>query len=272
MADRSGAVALRAMTAGPCDTSPHRGRTTVATVNDSVVRTAGTPSRAWRMREWPNDDTVAHLIFVDHLVVPTSAEIAAAVEHAHRRGAQSIRTSALFPSAAAVLANAGFRTIDELALLRLRLDGDVIAALPPTRRRLRALHPWSHGQAADVDRDAFGSLWGNDAPSLRDICRATPLHRARAVREGRRLVGFAISGAAADNGYLQRLAVASDHRRRGLARDLVADSLRWMHSTARLHALVNTGVENEAALELYATFGFQRLRDVLTIAERRLDG
>lgn len=223
------------------------------------------------MRQWPNDDTVAHLIFIDHQAVPTNDDIAAAVEHAQRRGARSIRTSALFPRATTVLSDAGFRAVDALALLRLRLDDDVIEALPPPGRRLRVLRPWSHRQAADVDGDAFGSLWGNDAASLRDIRRATPVHRALAVRDRRRLVGFAISGAAADNGYLQRLAVASDHRRRGVARDLVADSLRWMHAGARLHALVNTGVDNRAALELYGAFGFERLTDVLTIAERRLD-
>ncbi len=222
------------------------------------------------MREWPNDSTVAHLIFVDHQAVPTTDEIAGAIAHAHHRGARAIRTSALFPRAAAVLGDAGFATINELALLRLRLDDDVIAGLAPVRRT-RALQPWSHRRAAAVDQDAFGLLWGNDTASLRDIRHATPLHRARAVRQDGRIVGFAISGAAADNGYLQRLAVASDHRRRGVARDLVADALRWMHQRQRLHALVNTGVENHAALELYASIGFERLTDVLTIVERRLD-
>ena len=224
------------------------------------------------MRQWPNDVTVAHLIFVDHQETPTPAEIEAAVAHAQRKGARSIRTSALFPAAAAIMSDAGFSVIDELALLRTRLDDDVIAALPEPNRRLRQLHPWTHHQAARIDQDAFGLMWGNDAASLRDIRRATPHHHASAVRTDGRLVAFAISGAAGDNGYLQRVAVATDHRRRGIARDLVADALRWMHERRRLHALVNTGVGNEAALALYSDFGFERLDDVLTIAERRLTG
>ncbi len=247
-------------------------RSTVDSVNDSVVRTASAPARTWRMRQWPNDVTVAHLIFVDHQHTPTPEAIDAAIAHAKRKGARTIRTSALFPAAAAVAVGAGFSVIDELALLRVRIDGDVIAALPQPTHRLRNLQPWAHHQAARVDRDAFGLLWGNDAASMRDIRRATPHHRARAVRADGRLVAFAISGAAADNGYLQRVAVADDHRRRGIARDLVADSLRWMHERRHLHALVNTAVGNDAALSLYRSFGFEQLEHVLTIAERRLSG
>ncbi len=224
------------------------------------------------MRQWPNDVTVAHLIFVDHQVTPTPDDIEAAVAHAQRKGARSIRTSALFPAAARVVLDCGFSVIDELALLRARLDDETIAALPDPSHRLRPLHPWTHHQAARVDQDAFGLMWGNDPASIRDIRRATPDHHACAVRSDGRLVAFAISGAAADNGYLQRVAVTVDHRRRGIARDLVADSLRWMHERRRLHALVNTGVGNAAALSLYAAFGFKRLDDVLTIAERRPTG
>ena len=69
---------------------------------------------------------------------------------------------------------------------------------------------------------------------------------------------------------LQRIAVDSEHRRRGIARDLVVDALRWMHHDRRSRCLVNTGLDNSAALALYEGLGFERLSDVLTIAERRI--
>lgn len=222
------------------------------------------------MRQWPNDPGVAHLIFVDHQLVPTSESIESAVAHAERKGARSIRTSALFPASAEVLAAAGFRPIDRLALLRLQLDDSTTAELRPTSRRIRTLHPWMHHRAAQVDQAAFGSLWGNDAAGLRDVRRATPVHHARMVRTGRHLTAFAMSGAAADSGYLQRIAVSPDQRRRGVARDLVIDALHWMHTHGRSRCLVNTGVDNAAALALYEQLGFERLDDELTIAERRL--
>lgn len=219
------------------------------------------------MREWPNDPTVAHLIFVDHADVPTDDDIVRAIEYARDRGARAIRTSALFPQPADVVLAHGFRPIDRLALLTRPISARAVSrATRPTRPML----PWHHAAVAEVDRDAFGPLWGNDTASLRDIRRATPHHRARIVRDGRTIAGFAISGAAGDNGYLQRLAVASTHRRSGHARDLVADALRWMQASGATSALVNTGVGNAAALALYEAFGFHRLAQELTIAELRI--
>ncbi len=113
-------------------------------------------------------------------------------------------------------------------------------------------------------------MWGNDTSSLREIRRATPHNRARLVRDGRDIAGFAISGAALDNGYLQRLSVAAAHRRRGIARSLVLDALNWMSSRGLTAAFVNTGVTNDAALRLYDSLGFELLADELIIAEYRL--
>lgn len=246
------------------------GRATVAHVNGSVVRTTSGGSRSWRMRQWPNDVSVAHLIFVDHRALPTADAVEAAVEHARRKGARAVRTSAMFPSAAAVVLDSGFAPIDELALLQLDLRDDVAEAWPPSRHKIRSLAPWMHPRAAELDRAAFGPMWGNDAASLRDVQRATPISHARAVRIDRRLAGFSIAGAAADSGYLQRLAVDPDRQRGGIARDLVVDALRWMRRIDRSRCLVNTGLDNQGALALYEGIGFRRLDDVLTIAERRL--
>jgi ribosomal-protein-alanine N-acetyltransferase len=223
------------------------------------------------MRQWPSDATVAHLIFVDHLVVPTSDTVGAAIEHARRKGARVIRTSALFPRATDVLAAIGFEPIDRLALLRLAVD-DVVEHLPAAGRRSTSMLPWHHHHAARVDREAFGLMWGNDATSLRQIRTATPAHRARVLRVDGRIAGFAISGLAGSNGYVQRLAVAPEHRRAGIARELTVDAVWWMHARRATTAFVNTGVTNTAALALYDGLGFERTDDELTIAELRLTG
>lgn len=239
------------------------------------------------MRAWPGDSTVAHLIFLDHLHVPDDDELADALRHAERKGARAVRTSAMFPDVAEVVLAAGFSTIDRLALLRLDLDdwveGDHSSDERPADERrgddrsgtspeLAAMRPWHRQRCAAIDRAAFGLRWGNTPSSLRDISVATPLHSGRVARFGRRIEGFAISGAAAEQGYLQRLAVAPDARRRGVATALVADSLRWMRARGLETALVNTGVDNHGALALYDSVGFRRLDDELTIAERVLAG
>jgi ribosomal protein S18 acetylase RimI-like enzyme len=229
----------------------------------------GGTARTWRMRQWPNDATVAHLIFLDHLTVPTFDDIDAAVDHARRKGARVIRTSALFPRAAEIVMSSGFHSIDRLALLQVAI-ADVVDDLPAPRRRTSPMQPWHHRRVARVDQDAFGPLWGNDPTSLREIRRATPTHRARVVCRSREVVGFAIAGLAGSNGYLQRLAVGVDRRREGVARDLVTDAVRWMHGRRASTAYVNTGTSNAAALELYDGLGFVRLDHELQIAELRL--
>lgn len=228
------------------------------------------------MKAWPGDRTVAHLIFLDHLHVPTDDELTEAVLHATRKGARAVRTSAMFPNVADVVLAAGFSTIDRLALLRLDLDGldDQSADADTSRDRvaltLAPMRAWHRHRCAQIDRASFGLRWGNTPASLREITMATPQHRGRVARVGRRVEGFAISGAAAQQGYLQRLAVSPDVRRQGLARELVADSLRWMQRCGLDSALVNTGVDNDGALALYESVGFRRLDDELTIAERIL--
>jgi len=226
----------------------------------------------WRLRSWPNDPTIAHLIFVDHLSLPSAASVGAAVDRARSAGARAIRTSALYPRVAEVLASVGFETIDRLVLLRHHLDAPIISDRHQLVHRPRAFRPWHLSRAALVDQDAFGSMWGNDAASLREIRSATPHNRARLVRVGGHIAGFAISGAALDNGYLQRLSVDSAHRRQGIAHDLVLDSLQWMYERRLTAAFVNTGVDNQAALQLYDRLGFVSVDDELVIAERRLTG
>jgi ribosomal protein S18 acetylase RimI-like enzyme len=220
------------------------------------------------MRAWPSDASIAHLIFTDHQHVPTGDEIADAVAHARRKGARAIRTSAMFPDATDVVLGHEFVAIDRLALLTFDLDVEL--PRPGGAARLGRIRPWHLAGCAQIDRDSFGLLWGNTPASLRDIRTATPWHLARIARTDNGVVGFAISGAAAEQGYLQRLAVSPSARRRGIARDLVIDALTWMQRRSLRMALVNTGVGNDGALALYESIGFSRLTDELVIAERRL--
>ena len=232
------------------------------------MRTANGVARTWRLRPWPNDPTVTHLIFIDHLNLPSVTDLQQALETSRSRGALAVRTSAMFPGAADIAQAAGFEPIDHLALLRLDLH-HTPKVRSDGRRRTRALRSWHHGRAAVVDQDAFGAVWGNDSRSIADIRDATPAHRARWACVTGEFAGFAISGAAGDNGYLQRLAVAPNHRRHGIARDLALDALDWMRHQRLTAALVNTGVENGAALSLYLSLGFTQLNEQLTIAEHR---
>lgn len=227
---------------------------------------ATTGARA-RLGAWPHDPDVVQIVMLDHQMVPTVADVRRWIEEATDGEPHRVRTGALFPAAAAAFAEAGFEVIDSLVLLEARLDRSTLRhnRRPwPTTRRMRA---GQLAQVAALDRDAFGDTWGNDERALRDIATATPRHRSRVVTSDGRLDGFAISGQSGRTGYLQRLAVDPRARRRGIAQLLVIDAMRWMVRRGASNVLVNTALDNEAALRLYHGLGFERRPESLSILE-----
>jgi ribosomal protein S18 acetylase RimI-like enzyme len=244
-------------------------------VRGSVDRALG---RRVRARPSAFDPSVIHLALADQGIVPDPDELASWVDAvAGHDGVRAIRTGALFAAAADRFADAGFAVVDTLMLLRADL-GDPSVERP--RRRADATAPLrarQHGAAAVIDCAAFGPNWGNGAADLAEIRKATTTHRARMRRAGsakpgrlgRRgpIVAFAISGAAGGQGYLQRLAVMPEHQRQGHGRALTIDSLAWMRRRRLGQAVVNTGIDNEAARVLYESLGFRPISDRLVVMQ-----
>ena len=124
---------------------------------------------------------------------------------------------------------------------------------------------------AEIDQSAFPEGWRNDAASLVEIAEATPAARSRLARGSstKRVLGFAITGQAGTTGYLQRLAVDPDAQRMGIGRQLVDDAVEWLMRRGSSRALVNTGVDNHAAIRMYERASFGRLDDELVVLEHR---
>lgn len=224
------------------------------------------------VRPWPHDPTIAHLVVLDVASTPTVDQIVELTQQTFSDPAiRSIRTSALFPGPRDRFAEAGYTTCERLALLDRPVD-----RIEPIRRRpdragpdvkLSRLGQRRLAEAAAIDDAAFPEGWGNTADTLADIIGATPKQRSRMALDGSTPVGFSITGLAGTTGYLQRLAVHPDHHRRGIARLLVDDVLRWLQRRGASTVLVNTGVDNEPALELYRSLGFRDRRDELVVME-----
>lgn len=234
------------------------------------------PTARAELRRWPLDPTTAHLVLLDVDMEPTADAIAGWVRSAFEPDdVRRVRTGALFPRAATAFLDAGFVEADRLTLLERalhdRVDVTAPAGLSTARMRARDLPA-----AAAIDAVSFPDGWRHDADSLDEIARATPQSRRRLVRSdashrrvrGRRApIGFAITGSAGSVGYVQRLAVHPDARRLGAARLLVDDALDWLVRRGARRALVNTGADNLAALDLYLRAGFERARDELVVVE-----
>lgn len=228
-----------------------------------------------RLRTWPYEPDVAQIVLIDHAMTPDATDVGRWLDTVRQRGSGVVRTGALFPQAARAFTAVGFEPIDTLALLDLRLDQVRIDHLRSARRsqsanthrmRQQQLH-----ELAALDRAAFGDPWGNDTSAVSEIASATPRHRARVIKGSDGLIGYGISGLAGNNGYVQRLAVHPSAHGNGHGRTLLVDGLEWMHRRGATRALVNTGVDNQAALELYVSCGFTRCPEQLVILEATIN-
>ena len=121
-----------------------------------------------------------------------------------------------------------------------------------------------------VDHAAFSPFWRLDRRGLQEALKAVPTSRFRISPAGREPVGYAISGRASTQGYLQRLAVHPGQQRQGRGAELVADALCWMHRRGVARAVVNTQLGNEAALALYVGLGFRLQPAGLAVLRREL--
>lgn len=221
-----------------------------------------------RVQHWSYRPHTAHLVLYVQRSAPTIGDLNDWCGQLAALGYTHVRTSAVQGSTVSRLDAAGFRVLQDLALLA---HDDVAAAarrMRPHAGSTRRLLVADQRAASKVDLAAFGRDWALDDIALHEVGSATPRHRARAA--GDPLVGYAITGRDGRQAFLQRLAVAPTAQRQGHGYSLVADSLRWMARWRVERALVNTPVENDPALTLYRQVGFRMLNERLQVFERSL--
>ena len=128
------------------------------------------------------------------------------------------------------------------------------------------------------DYDAIRALWeeaglpikraGRDSREQFSAQMARGCQTVLGVRDGERLIGVVVATHDGRKGWINRLAVHPDYRRRGLARHLIAqaeDALR-----AQGMRIVAALVEewNEASLALFQATGYVLHRDIFYMTKR----
>ncbi|SUZ65354.1 uncharacterized protein METZ01_LOCUS18208, partial [marine metagenome] len=182
-----------------------------------------------------------------------SDEIRAALEVLALNGVKSVFTSAIGQPEQSFFMSLGFEVHEELLLLSNDLSMHVPKPGRATRRALRS----DRAHILDIDTSAFPRFWQFDTAGLSEAIKATPSSRVR-VNADLPPQGFAITGRAGRQGFLQRLAVHPTHQGGGLGRSLVADALSWLQKRRATDVLVNTQLGNLTALGLYESMGFTR--------------
>ncbi len=220
--------------------------------------TAATDVLAWgreraRAGPWRGDGRIAYLAPIPHGPVPSPEFLRRCLDTLAARGYTAVLTSALSPAEAQSFFAVGFSEHERLRLLSHDLRR--LPSAPPAQLRRGRKADWTEVLA--VDASAFDRFWRLDRGGLGEALAATPTTRFRvAVGASGSVVGYAVSGRAGADGYLQRLAVHPWQRRGGLGSALVVDGLRWMRRWKVRRAVVNTQLRNDAALALYLHLGF----------------
>ena len=180
-------------------------------------------------------------------------------------GVRDVITNALAPGASLPLVDAGFTVRERLHLLQLEL----VERGRATRRTRRAQRA-DRAAILEIDRAAFDDFWRFDDAALHEATRATPRSHLRVAAPNGRPCAYGLFGLAANNGYVQRLAVAPSDQSIGLGRALLGDGLHWLQRQGATRALVNTQHDNTRALSFYTRAGFVRLPVGLAVLGRAL--
>jgi ribosomal protein S18 acetylase RimI-like enzyme len=236
-----------------------------------------------RVGPWREHGPHGYLVPVTPPDLLHPAAIETAVARLAGQGYRTVLTSALLPEEQEPFLRCGFVVDQRLHLLHARLDRLPVTAVRPSG--LRRARSRERAAILSVDRLAFDGFWRLDALAFDEARRATPRSRVRVsaggrpddraggespTAGGRRLYGYAITGRAGRNGYLQRLAVHPDHQGRGIGLALVTDALLWLRRRGAERASVNTQEHNDRALALYERAGFVRQPHGLAVLRREV--
>lgn len=219
-----------------------------------------------RTGPWRGDGRIAYLAPLPDAPPPSPAFLQRCLGELAGRGFQSVITAALSVAERRAFYNAGFGDQEQLRMLTHDLEK--IPSLPPVpmRRARRA----DREAVLQVDAVTFSAFWRLDEWGLDQAVSATPSARFRVATDDDRIAGYAITGRAGTEGFLQRLAVHPTFQRAGRGRALALDGLHWLRRKGATRAVVNTQVGNTAAFDLYVGLGFRAQPDDLVVLRREL--
>ncbi len=220
--------------------------------------------RGWaraEARPW-NDETNDATI---RLVRGGAGFLHACAERLNGLGAPSVLSPPVSPGGRNTWTNAGFNEFVTLALMRRSLEEPA----PSPGHIVVAGKSLEVAGLLDTDHAAFPKFWRFNAGGFREAMRATSRSAVFIIRgpDGEP-VAFAIVGYGHAISYLQRVAVHPNWQGEGMGRSVVRAAIRSARTHGARAMLLNTQVDNEAAIGLYESEGFVTLPEPLAVFRR----
>ncbi|MHB8190160.1 MAG: GNAT family N-acetyltransferase [Ferrimicrobium sp.] len=215
--------------------------------------------RVVRLSPWYGSDGAVLVGMAPQLWQSDSSWLTRVQKEAAERGFSALLIQATSAVQRAMLERMSFEEVDELHVLFKSLR-DTLPSAPVTAQEfsIRRTREVDLAEVLRVDNRCFEPFWMMNEAALLEATMATPRYRFRIATAGHNdeIVGYAISGLGAGEGYLQRIAVDPEWQGRGFATSLVVDGLRWAKRWRARRVGVNTQKRNETAFRLYCRLGF----------------
>ena len=131
--------------------------------------------------------------------------------------------------------------------------------LPRGRVFVDVLRPNEADALVEIHSQAFPHPWSADdfAALVADQAVFALAARHDSIFGTRRLVGFVLIRAAADEAEILTIAVRSSHRGRGIGRRLMEDAMRRLYAARIKSLFLEVDRANVPAVKLYRALGFE---------------
>jgi len=180
-------------------------------------------------------------------------------------GAPHVFSPPLPPSSRRPWETAGFDEFVPLSFMR----HDLTEGLPSPDHLVISPPDHSIEDLLRIDHAAFDTFWRFDRFGMAEAIAATTKTRSLLIRGPDGVpVGFAIVGFGHAMSYLQRLAVHPDWQGHQMGRSLIRAAARTAQSAGSRAMMLNTQIDNTAAVALYESEGFVTLPESLFLLRR----
>jgi ribosomal-protein-alanine N-acetyltransferase len=159
------------------------------------------------------------------------------------------------PEMERLLPRSGFQEVNRVVVLTWE---GANARWPETDKdlKVRDMKAEDLPEVYEIDRQAFDLIWRNSLSQLQAAYQEA--NSATVIDRDGKPAAYQISTINPLGGHLARLAVNPIYQKLGLATRLVEDLLENMEKRGIVEITVNTQSDNQASLDLYQKFGFQR--------------